>query len=136
MFQTNDLLQEFQDFFPCSRKSRCIRALIYRIQNDVPHRRVGQDEDFLQTFSECFVVRLLRSGMVLRIQVRKNMVTGIGFGTELGKKGSEDASDALLRDVFEIKVIVTHQGQSLIAFRLDFVNNARASVQYEYAEKM
>jgi hypothetical protein len=33
----------------------------------------------------------------------------------------------LLRNVLEIKVIVTHQGQSLIAFRLDFVNNTRAS---------
>jgi len=48
--------------------------------------------------------------MVLRIQVRKNLVTRVGFGTELGKERSEEAPDALLCNIFEIEIIVTHQG--------------------------
>jgi len=48
--------------------------------------------------------------MVLRIQARKNPVTRVGFGTELGKERREEAPDALLCDIFEIEIIVTHQG--------------------------
>jgi hypothetical protein len=81
-----------------------------------------QSEYVLQTFSEHFVIRLLRSSIVLRIQVGQNLVARIGFGTELGKEGSEEAADALLCDVLEIKIIITKQGQSTIAFRLDFLN--------------
>jgi hypothetical protein len=43
-------------------------------------------------------------------------VTRIGSGAELSNEGNKKAADALLGDVFEIKVEVTHQGQSAIAF--------------------
>ena len=39
----------------------------------------------------------------------------------------------MLRDVFEIKIIIAKQGQSTIAFRLDFLNYRRACSQHEYA---
>jgi len=54
-----------------------------------------------------FHYQLSQSIFVLRIE---NLVARIGFGTEPGKEGREQASDALLCDVFEAKVIVSHQG--------------------------
>jgi len=71
--------------------------------------------------------------MILRIQVRNNVMARIGFCTELGKEGSEEASDALLCDVVEIKIIITHEGESAIALRLYFVNDRRAGWRDECA---
>jgi hypothetical protein len=71
---------------------------------------VRKSEDFLETFSERLIVRLLRSSIVLQIEVGKNLIARIGLGTELGKKGSEESADALFCYVFEVKIIVTHQG--------------------------
>jgi len=54
------------------------------------------------------------------------VVARIGFCTELGKEGSEEASDALLCDVVEIKIIITHEGETAIGFLLDLLNDRGA----------
>ena len=59
------------------------------------------------------------------------MVARIGFRTELGKEGSEESSDALLCDGVEIKIIITHEGETAIGFLLDLLNDRGAGRGHE-----
>jgi hypothetical protein len=129
--QSNEVLQKIQDFFAWCWKSGCARTLIEGVQDDILCWLLLESEHLLQTFSECAIVRLLRSSIVLRIQVRQDVVARIGFCTELGKEGSEEASDALLCDVVEIKIIITHEGETPIGFLLDLLNDRRAGWEHE-----
>jgi len=59
------------------------------------------------------------------------VVARIGFCTELGKEGSEEASDALLCDVVEIKIIITHESETAIGFLVDLLNDRGAGWGHE-----
>ena len=59
------------------------------------------------------------------------MVAMIGFCTKLGKEGSEESSDSLLCDVVEIKIIITHEGETTIGFLLDLLNDRGAGGEHE-----
>jgi len=95
-----------------SWKSGCVGGIIDRVPNDVPHRHLWQSENFLQTFRVRFTVTLSRSGFVLGMMTRNNLVARIGFGTESGKEGGEQATHALLCDVFKVKVIRLDDGRT------------------------
>jgi hypothetical protein len=48
--------------------------------------------------------------MVIRIEVGKNLIARIRGGTEMRKERREEAMDALLCDILEIEIIVSHEG--------------------------
>ena len=107
--RTDKILQELEHFFTSGRHAGDIRRFVESVYDDVRCRLSWYFEHVCQTFEERVIRRLVCSFIVVQIETRENMMTGIRPGAELEEEGGKEITSVLFLGVLEVEEKIGHQ---------------------------
>jgi hypothetical protein len=105
--QLHKMFYKLEHLFTRGRHPGDVGALIESVDNDVRRRLPRHLKHFDETFREKIFRRLHCASRVIRIQIRQNLIAGIGLGAELENKGGEETAEVLLLIVLKIEIKVS-----------------------------
>jgi hypothetical protein len=105
--KVNKFIEKLKNFFSRRWNTRCNRAFVEGVNDDVSMAVRLHSEHFFEAFHHGTITRLPYSAIVCRVELVKSITTGIGASRKLNEERRKQVLQFLFIDIPEVEIKVS-----------------------------